>query len=193
MKIEKFKIPYVDREISFDIPHGFVFLKGNNGAGKTMFLDALSGLSVRNCSSIIERPKNIYINQNAFFSDKLKTIYLLKFVYCLDGNIWNEKKFWLFLENNLENEEIASIMNIMKKKWGILSGGERRFVYLLIMLSLSRECYIIDEPFVFLDNTKKQVIIKIIKSRLSENRDIILSSHEYIDEINKMKPYIVEL
>ena len=66
----------------------------------------------------------------------------------------------------------------MTIQWGMLSGGERKFLYTAILMSIDREWYILDEPFAYVDKSKKKVIWAIINQKIKDGKGIILTSHE---------------
>ena len=69
----------------------------------------------------------------------------------------------------------------------MMSGGEKKFIYIVILLSVERDWYILDEPFAFLDGDKKDIIWKMINEKISEEKGIILTSHEHeINRLNKV-------
>lgn len=75
----------------------------------------------------------------------------------------------------------------------MLSGGERKFLYAIILLSLDREWYILDEPFAFVDAVRRDRLWKIMNERVAEGKGIILTSHQEDSEIEKYSTQIIEL
>ena len=70
-----------------------------------------------------------------------------------------------FEKHNGEN-----VKKLSKKQWGMLSGGERKLIYILILMSINREWYILDEPFAFLDTMKKNMIWDVIDKKFSRGK-----------------------
>ena len=58
-------------------------------------------------------------------------------------------------------------------------------IYILILMSINREWYILDEPFAFLDTMKKNMIWDVIDKKLAEGKGVIIVSHE--DEQDRLK------
>ncbi|MGC3053984.1 ABC transporter ATP-binding protein, partial [Enterococcus faecalis] len=58
---------------------------GDNGNGKTLQLDYISGVKKAKRTEIKGNESIIYINQNIYFSDRLSGMDCLKFSYGLDG------------------------------------------------------------------------------------------------------------
>ena len=69
------------------------------------------------------------------------------------------------------------IFSFMKTQWGMLSGGERKYIYILILMSIEREWYMLDEPFAFLDDEKRQIIWHLINFKTAHGKGVILTSH----------------
>lgn len=177
--VENLSLPYTNKVVNLQLKKGLNYLCGNNGTGKTLLLDFISGIRKDKGAYIQGNESVIYINQSIFFSDRLLCVDFLKFVYRMEGRIKELSDFELFLEKyKNENWNRKDISSLLKKQWGMLSGGERKFIYILILMSTQRDWYILDEPFAFLDNIKKDIIWKIINDRISEGKGIILTSHE---------------
>lgn len=73
----------------------------------------------------------------------------------------------------------------------MLSGGERKFLYAVILLSLDRDWYILDEPFAFVDAARRAMLWEIMNGKVSESKGIILTSHQEDSEIEKYSTQIV--
>lgn len=177
--IQGLVIPYSGKQINLELKKSLNYLKGNNGSGKTMLLDYIAGIRHQNSALIQGNESVVYINQNIFFSDRLSGKDFLKFVYQLD-NIKNMTKYFNEYINHYYriNEDKTYIDKLMKKQWGMLSGGEKNFLYAVILLSLDREWYILDEPFAFVDENRKKILWVMILKKVKENKGVILSSHE---------------
>lgn len=190
--IKDLVMPYNGRTLNIRMERGLNYIKGNNGAGKTILLDYISG--IRKSNLCIRGNENVlYINQSIFFSDRLLCKDFLKFIYRMDGNKnTNElKKFAGEFCTKRFTEKV--LPELLKKQWGMLSGGERRFMYVFILLSLERDWYILDEPFVFLDDEKKNIVWKIIKRKVREGKGIILTSHEKELENDSISVNVIDL
>ena len=187
IEIQNLKLPYREQEINLKFVKGINYLKGNNGSGKTMLLDCIAGLFKKDADNIKGNESIVYINQNIFFSDRLTGMDFLKFVYGLDNNREGRK---IFEKKYCVIEEINQTI---RKQWGMLSGGERKFLYAIILLSLDREWYILDEPFAFVDAVRRGRLWEIINEKVAEGKGIILTSHQEDSEIEKYSTQIVTI
>ena len=83
------------------------------------------------------------------------------------------------------------MQRIFSQKWGTLSGGERKIIYILSLLMTEKEWYILDEPFANLDIEKKQMLLNVIDLKLRLKKNIIITSHDLNDILeNKCNHYI---
>lgn len=185
IEVQNLKLPYGDHEINLRFVKGINYLKGNNGSGKTMLLDHIAGLYKKSGDNIKGNKSIVYINQNIFFSDRLSGMDFLRFVYRLDNNTKGRKRF------EKKYCAIEEINQTIRKQWGMLSGGERKFLYAVILLSLDRDWYILDEPFAFVDAVRRAMLWEIMNGKVSEGKGIILTSHQEDSEIEKYSTQIV--
>ncbi|EMF0403762.1 hypothetical protein JMQ83_002659, partial [Enterococcus faecium] len=97
----------------------------------------------------------------------------------IEGLTKESKKNFLYLLNTYFPD--INFEKYKKKKLGLLSGGERRLVYILSILSIERKWYILDEPFSNLDQETREVLMVIIKTMNKERKaNFILTAHENI-------------
>lgn len=177
INIKNLRLPYVEKNVNLCIKRELNYLKGNNGTGKTLLLDYISGIRKDKKAMISGNESILYINQSIFFSDRLLCEDFLKFVYRMEGKMVEVTEF--------EKHNGEHVRTLLKKQWGMLSGGERKLIYILILMSINREWYILDEPFAFLDTMKKNMIWAVIDEKLAEGKGVIIVSHE--DEQDRLK------
>lgn len=126
ISVENLYIKEIDRTISVKFSKGINFLKGSNGSGKTLLLDYLSGLrKLKNKKNIKNQNSNVYMRQNFSFYTKITAYEFINFIEKLNG--YSVQHFFDFLEEYVPNYDF----NLYKaKKLGLLSGGERRYLYI---------------------------------------------------------------
>ena len=177
ISVDNLYIKEIDRTISVKFSKGINFLKGSNGSGKTLLLDYLSGLrKLKNKKNIKNQNSNVYMRQNFSFYTKITAYEIINFIEKLNG--YSVQHFFDFLEEYVPNYDF----NLYKaKKLGLLSGGERRYLYILAILSIERDLYILDEPFSNIDQETKEQLIKLIeKIHYKKNSNFIITSHELL-------------
>ena len=174
-------------DINFEIKQNEIFmLLGPNGAGKSTFLNILSGAlkpdsgaidySFENQNKNFNIKKNIgMVFQNGLLDDSLT----VKENLLLRGGFYHNNKFQL---NKAYTEviELTSIKNIINKKYGCLSGGQKRKCDIARALIGCPRLLIMDEPTASLDKSACDELYKTI-FELKKNKavTIIISTHNY--------------
>jgi ABC-type multidrug transport system ATPase subunit len=150
-------------------------LLGRNGSGKSTLFKIITGL-LHDSSMILRidnKPARVetiykyisYLPQESFLPQEFKI----------------DKCIGLFIEDAsksnfvLNDERVKRLNNC---KIGKLSGGERRYFELLLILFSKQEYAILDEPFSELDPINKQKAIEHIKC-IGNNKGIILTDQDY--------------
>lgn len=177
IEINDLKISELNKIYNFKVYPGITWLKGENGSGKTLVLDAISGVRKTHEGRISFSGSLIYLNQIMYFSDRLRVRDFIKFIYLLDGKSQWEGMFSKFLQGY-----DIDLKDVWDKKMGQLSGGEKQFIYTLGILSFNRQWYLLDEPLIYVDTAKKKVLLDIIKAKKEQGANVILTSHEDIPE-----------
>lgn len=158
--------------ISVTIPKGVTLIEGKNGSGKTIFLDYLCNIRHDKEESIIGNDNTIYMRQNFSFHNRIKVDEFINFIYQLCEVDYNFPKFLGKYDVPFDFEKLKNT------KLGLLSGGERRSLYILVILSIDRTWYVFDEPFVNIDKEMKRVIINIIHKLQEQGKNFVITNHE---------------
>lgn len=187
IKINKLNIKEINAFINMNIYDGITYISGKNGSGKTLFLDYICNIRKSENGAISGNSNMIYMRQNFTFYNRIKVSEFVNFVY----NLCEEKdtNFYSFLKKYSISIEIDKIKHT---KMGMLSGGERRAIYILTILSLQREWYILDEPFVNIDTETKKEIISLISQLKKENKNFILTNHDDSPYLLSNVDYIID-
>lgn len=169
----KLKITEINTFVTLEINEGITYISGKNGSGKTLFLDYLSNIRKAETKCISGNTNMIYMRQNFSFYNRIKVNEFIKFIY----NLCEEKpdQFYSFLKKYHISIDIEKIKNT---RIGLLSGGERKVIYILTIMSLQKDWYILDEPFVNIDKDSKKEIIDLILQLKKENRNFIITNHD---------------
>ena len=177
--------------LSFTIEKGTVnVLIGLNGSGKTTLIKTLAGLLENYSGEIVLEGKNLseikiqdrakimsYVAQrNNLVDDFLVREYLLF------GRV-NKLSFYSSPKKEDEDEmlkcaERFKITNLLDKKLGEISGGERQIVSICSAIIQDTDLVILDEPTSALDIKNQHTVLSIIKDIANEcGKTFILSSH----------------
>lgn len=186
MLISNLSYKNILNDITFNIPKGLSYLKGKNGAGKSTLLDCISGVNKDYDGEIKGNNSVVYLNQNLYFSYRLKSYDFVNFICSIEGIKKYEEQFLIYLDRyDLKNY----YGKIRDKEVGKLSGGERIKLFFIVICFIEREWYIFDEPFAGVDEEGKKIMVKIIKDIIARDKNVIITSHEveplkYFNDIN---------
>lgn len=178
MKINNFSYS-VGKQLLFDdisvtLTDGAVnLLVGRNGIGKTVLLDLISDLND-------DRPENF-----VGFPVKQDIIYQTQGVpFMTDATIKETVRMILDIAGLSQSGEL-DMPNEIKQNWdkrfGDLSGGERRLVTIWTTSIIPRKLYIFDEPLANLDPNMAHKVMDILYQLANAGKTVILSTHQYAD------------
>lgn len=190
IEIRNFSKRDIYKNYNLKIGAGITFIKGRNGSGKTTLLDCIAGLDRDYKGSITGNTNTVYLNQNLYFSGRLKSKDMVKFIYQLEG-IRNGQEYYCNKMNKYN--DTMDFDKLLEKRIGILSGGELKLLFFSVVSSLEKEVYIFDEPYASVDAAGKAIINSILKGLQEAGKTIIITSHEegFFNSLEKIN--VVEL
>jgi heme exporter protein A len=159
---------------------GLLHLRGANGAGKTTLLRLIAGLFEADSGDILingvtlfEDPI-VYKQQLCFISHKLG---LNPYLTVAESVRYDLQRLNPIEDLTLLLEQF-NLQNLAKSRCGNLSAGQQRRVALLRLVLSKAKLWLLDEPFVALDETN----IALLTSQIIQHRDsggaIVLTSHQ---------------
>jgi ABC-type multidrug transport system ATPase subunit len=162
-------------------------LLGRNGSGKSTFLKILFG-------SLYTDYKHITINGKILdqaFKEKGIISYLPQSSF-LPKNLTVEKIIQLFdhLDYNSKLFDDQIISKILKTKVRNISGGELRYLEIILILSLDSKFVILDEPFNGISPLNVDLIKDMIRNQ-SNTKGIILTDHDYRNVLDVANKYMI--
>lgn len=185
--------------IYLDIEPGLIYgLIGPNGAGKSTLFKAILGLIEVNSGKILiegkpikeERKRVVYVPQRdnvdwTFPATVYDIVLMGRYPYKKMLQRMNEEDHKIALKamNDLD------IGNLKNRQIGELSGGQQQRVFLARAMAQQAEIYLLDEPFVGVDVTTEEQIIKNLKRLASEGKTLLVVHHdlatvtEYFDKV----------
>lgn len=150
-------------------PGNCIWIQGDNGSGKTTFLNFLSGSHITKSGycNVIGNYDFFFISTKTPLHSSLSAKEHLTFwIQCLKPPISTSKLFSYFNIDKISNKKIEE-----------LSLGEKKRLILSILNILPyRTIFLLDEPFIGLDKKNKNILSKICQTHL-HNHGIILISH----------------
>lgn len=178
--------------VSLDINSGIYGLLGENGVGKTTMLHIISGLRFPKSGSCKvlgydshKRNPNM-LSQLFFLPEEFETPLMNIDEYAKLNSIFypnfDEKQFNNFLE------ELQVDKN---EKMPEQSLGQRKKAMIAFALALNTPVLLLDEPTNGLDIPSKTQFRKLLASIYTEERCIVISSHQVRDLENLIDPIII--
>lgn len=159
---------------------GLMHLKGKNGAGKTTLLKLIAGLYPPSRGQILFFEQSIHQNLSQYQSQM-----------CYVGHKPGISSLLSIKENCLfdmhygsKPVDVNALIPIfglephVDKLCGRLSAGQRRQVALLRLWMTKAVLWLLDEPFVALDDFATQVLVSKIKEHLRCGGSVILTTHQ---------------
>lgn len=174
--------------IYLEIEPGQIYgLIGPNGAGKSTLFKAILGLIETNSGKILiegkpiekERKRVVYVPQRDdvdwSFPATVYDIVLMgryphkKMLERLDAH-----------DRDIADQALADlgITNLKNRQIGELSGGQQQRVFLARALTQEAEIFLLDEPFVGVDVTTEEQIIKILKKLAAAGKTLLVVHHD---------------
>lgn len=171
---------------SLELPlNGLTILRGRNGAGKTCFLRALTGILPLQGGEILvnghppaeARHHCGYMPQRT--DDTAPMLPVISHVMaCVKGSCWGlphpgrtRRKAEALLSE-------TDALSLADRPLGVLSGGERQRVALAQALASSPNLLILDEPFAALDHGSHEALLQLF-TRLHQQKgmDLLMTVH----------------
>lgn len=185
--VNNFKPFNTDKVFNLSIQKKCNILIGKNGTGKTTLLDYIAGIQKKKDTTVTGNEQLVYMNQSMYFFDRLKVHDFAKFIYKLD-NIKQYRETLFQFNGRFMNQ--LDLDKMWLKQIGMLSGGEKKLIYFLLIMSLEKEWYLLDEPFAGVDSDGQELMCEIINDRKAAQKGIIIVLHEE-EVIRKLEGYDV--
>ena len=185
--------------ISFSIREGeFFSLLGPNGSGKTTTISMICTIlsmdagSVEICGYCVGREDNKIRRMLGvvFQNNRLDSVLTVQENLEIRGKLYGLPK--QSLENRIDELlTTTGAADLVKRKYGTLSGGEKRKVDIARALIHSPKILLLDEPTTGLDPESRSKIWHMVTNlRNEENITILLTTH-YLEETNESDHVVV--
>ncbi len=188
-----YKSQPVFKNISLSFEKGNIYgLLGENGVGKTSLLKLISGLQKPTYGAC-------EVDGIAPFDrlpETLQKIYFISEDFAIpEGTpINNVRELGVFYPNYDEKLffELCREMDVdPQRKYGELSFGQQKKCLIATALALNTDYLLLDEPTNGLDIPSKTLFRQVITKHATENRTIIISTHQVKDVENLIDPIII--
>lgn len=182
---KSYKNNVVLKDVSFEVKEGdFVAIIGKNGSGKSTLVEIISKMKEADSGEIEYGfdEKNIYKNmgiqfQNADFDVRMKVKTLL--------NLWKEI-YDVKQKRYDELVELLNLTNIMNRKIGNISGGEKQRMNIFLALIHDPKVIILDELTTGLDALTRLEIRQYLKEINQKHKKTIIMVSHYMDEVDEL-------
>ena len=159
-----------------------VFVKGNNGTGKTTLLKTLVNILEPSEGDVFWMGKKIKNNIFNFYSET--TLIMDKPTSSLEMTVIENINFWKQITlSQIKYEEILNLLEMLridqylKKQTMYLSLGEIKKLELTRLILEQKKLWILDEPYIGLDKNSMGIINETFIDHVSNNGIIIFSSN----------------
>jgi len=167
-------------------PNDAIYLKGDNGVGKTTLLKILSGL-VKPSSGRIQSPTQSW-QHNLFPRLKFKDIiYLHQTPYLFDGFVYQNVAYGIRFNKESQKDKRAQIINALRmvgletladEHISVLSGGERQRVAMARAWILKPSILLMDEPSASLDKESIERLVIMAEDLVQRGASLVITSHQ---------------
>jgi heme exporter protein A len=184
--------------VGFRLESGkLLYLRGANGSGKTSLLRILCGLSPAEAGQILwdgvpidklgeaYRRDLFYLGHHNALQEALTVNENLAFYAALAGAIPSEAD----TANALARLGLRACQSRLVRH---LSQGQKRRVALSRLRLNRARLWVLDEPFVALDQAAIQLLADLVAAHLDKGGLAVLTSHQQVD-IGNMPPQVLEL
>ena len=181
--------------INFKIHKGITTLTGDNGTGKTTLLHAISQLkkykgNIYFKDSKVKKSRKLYRKISTCLQDAFQQFISLmpREEISMQKDIWEHAHVWqkkLLEEFDLEKE--------LDKSLYYYSGGQRKLIQLMCLLSQKTDLLLLDEPFTHLDERACSFIMDWIEeNKKLVGQSFIIVSHR-LEPLNNRSDYHIEI
>lgn len=158
-------------------------LLGKNGVGKTTLLHLIAGLQFPEKGTVMvddieAKSRDVHFYQKMFFlnDDMPETDFTIKMYEKVNAKFYPQFSHEDFIKY-LEEFEVADL----KQKISKLSFGTRKKVYIAFGLACNTTLTLLDEPTNGLDIPSKASFRKIIQYAMTDDKTMIISTHQARD------------
>lgn len=181
--------------INFKIHKGITTLTGDNGTGKTTLLHAISQLkkykgNIYFKDTKVKKSRKLYRKISTCLQDAFQQFISLmpREEISMQKDIWEHAHMWqkkLLEEFDLEKE--------LDKSLYYYSGGQRKLIQLMCLLSQKTDLLLLDEPFTHLDERACSFIMDWIEeNKKLVGQSFIIVSHR-LEPLNNRSDYHIEI
>jgi tungstate transport system ATP-binding protein len=167
-------------------PNEAVYLKGDNGVGKTTLLKILAGL-LKPTSGTIEPRSQSMVSRLFSGSGRKDVIYLHQSPYLFDGTVYQNVVYGIKHKRIDIHDKRAEVISALRlvgletladEHVSVLSGGEKQRVAMARAWVLKPSILLMDEPSASLDQESIERLVFMAQDLLEHGSSIVVTSHQ---------------
>jgi len=155
-------------------------IRGENGSGKTTLLETIMCLRKPSAGEVLYANKNV---RGEYFQEYCDIVQYIGHRSAVKPQltVLENIEFWANLKGNNQIVSAAITFFGLKKYENILcsklSAGYKKRVALARLMVTNAEIWLLDEPFVNLDDEGKAALATLISSRCEQGGTVIITAH----------------
>lgn len=179
---------HILHEVTCHVPHSVVAaIVGPNGAGKSTFVKAILGLIQSQADTIsffglsLDQVRNriAYIPQRADIDwDFPVTVYDVALMGRYPFVPWFSSLSLSDHKITRESIDLVGLTRYRDVPISKLSGGQQQLCFIARALAMQADLYILDEPFIGVDEPTEKKIISLLHQLRNEGKTIIIVHHD---------------
>ncbi|BDU37262.1 putative ABC-type tungstate transport system,ATP-binding protein [Vibrio nigripulchritudo SFn27] len=167
-------------------PNEAVYLKGDNGVGKTTLLKIFAGL-VEPTDGEIDFPSPSWFKRALGIRTRRDIIYLHQSPYLFDGTVYQNVAYGVKYGGECKLEKrnrvitalrMVGLETLAEEHVSLLSGGEKQRVAMARAWILNPSILLMDEPSASLDQESIDRLVVMSKDLLSRGASLVITSHQ---------------
>ncbi|WP_159656532.1 energy-coupling factor ABC transporter ATP-binding protein [Vibrio atypicus] len=167
-------------------PNDAIYLKGDNGVGKTTLLKILSGL-MKPTTGKVNAPNDSWLHRAFSRTGRKDVIYLHQSPYLFDGTVYQNVVYGIRYQKESPKDKRAQVITALRmvgletladEHISVLSGGEKQRVAMARAWILKPSILLMDEPSASLDQESIQRLVVMAKDLLERGSSIVITSHQ---------------
>ncbi|MCZ4294197.1 energy-coupling factor ABC transporter ATP-binding protein [Vibrio sinaloensis] len=167
-------------------PNDAIYLKGDNGVGKTTLLKILSGL-IKPTTGKVVAPSDSWRNRLFSRSGRKNVIYLHQSPYLFDGTVYQNVAYGIRYQKETAKDKRAQVITALRmvgletladEHISVLSGGEKQRVAMARAWILKPSILLMDEPSASLDQESIDRLVIMAQDLLERGSSLVITSHQ---------------
>ncbi|MDF2152218.1 energy-coupling factor ABC transporter ATP-binding protein [Vibrio sp. CAU 1672] len=167
-------------------PNDAIYLKGDNGIGKTTLLKILAGL-IKPTAGHVVAPADNWLKRRTHRNGRNDVIYLHQSPYLFDGTVFDNVAYGVKFQRQAALDKRALVINALRmvgletladEHISVLSGGEKQRVAMARAWILTPSILLMDEPSSSLDQESLERLVLMAQDLLERGSSIVVTSHQ---------------